>query len=88
MSDSRLIHLLMLSNEYTSSIIIIVWCKNIQEIGWNMYSTWVVLDLNLGVFCPLVVNFRLIKYREYANYVQISANKVQNEVLMVIFLVS
>ena len=53
-----------------------------------MYSTWVVLDLNLGVFCPLVVNFELIKYRECANYVQISANKVQNEILMVIFLVS
>jgi hypothetical protein len=47
-----------------------------------MYSTWVVLDLNLGVFCPLVVNFKLIKYREYANYVQTSANKVQNEVLI------
>jgi len=60
-----------------------------------MYSTWVVLDLNLGCFCPPVVNFKLIKYKECANYiqisanyVQISANKVQNEVLMAIFLVS
>ncbi len=53
-----------------------------------MHSTWVVLDLNLGVFCPLVVKIKLIKFWECANYVQISANKVQNEVLIVIFLVS